>query len=674
MADLHPSIATTAASVVELLRQKELQLATAESCTAGLLSAAITAVPGASDVFGCGVAAYSAQIKHEMLGVPQNILEQYGTVSSRTAAAMADGVRRISGAAIGVAITGVAGPAPSEGKPVGTVHIALANEQRVWLQELTSRSEFVDRETVRNMAVATALSMIEKYAEAYPAMVAGSIPLSPPQINEIIIPEPMVVHGRRRFLATILPWRGDSLKERLIKSSSIVLSLGFLVAAAFGITQLINRTENRSLYSDLQDMYTDEQNNTIDSVNNDMLPRFTSLHLQNADIGGWIRIDGTGIDYPVMKNAGSDYYANHNFHQQASAYGVPFFDSRNSLISPQEKNKALIIYGNNTGDEQMFSNLLEYHDVDFFKENMLVEMSTLYHSDKWVLFGVMVLDPEEINAFAYATTSFENDEAFLQHVADIRSRSMVNTNVQVTADDQLLLLVTQAEEKYGFDNATLVVVGRRLRNGEAFPGANSAEITRNTTVLMPRVWVRMNQNVTTTTTKTQSTIKNENTTTNTEQSNNATKTNTTIQTDHTTGISKATKTSHVTKMTHTDKTSRTDKTTFTTNTPSVNDDTDVTTSIRDNTDTVSTVDTNETIDATTTTDRNNAEETSSIVTTQSNNHVTTTQGFTDKTSSAEEIITPSQSVDSKSTTVGDTDATKNDQDTTSTTTTVDADA
>ncbi len=495
MADILSKRTTVATAAVDILRQKRLTVATAESCTGGLLSAAITAVSGASAVFGCGVAAYAPEIKHDVLGVPADILEQHGTVSSQTAAAMADGVRRMSGASIGVSITGVAGPEPSEGKPIGTVYIALANEERVWLQQLQPCDTLTDRESIRSAAVDTALSMIENYAQAYPVMVAGSLPLTPPQPVEIVIPVAPTTNMRRRFLATVLPWKGDSRQERLLKIGAILLACALLVCAVFGINRLISETGNRSLYSDLQSMYTDEQ--TITADNSDMLPRFASLYLQNADIGGWIRIDGTSISYPVMKNAGSDYYADHNFRQQASAYGVPYFDSHNSVISPDEKNKVLIVYGNNTGDGQMFSELTAYRDADFFKEHAVVDMSTLYTSDHWQLFGVMVLDPEEINAFQYTKTTFENEEAFLQHIADIRKRSLVNTNVEVGTDDELLLLVTQVEEEYGFDNATLVVVGRRITDGEALTDTESMEISRNSTVLMPRAWVRKKQNVST---------------------------------------------------------------------------------------------------------------------------------------------------------------------------------
>lgn len=484
-------IAQIAKQAVDLLIQKELQIATAESCTAGLLSAAITSISGASAVFGCGVAAYAPETKRDLLGVPEAILKEHGTVSSKTAAAMASGVRLLSGADIGVSITGVAGPQPSEGKPVGTVHIALANEQRVWLRQLWPNDTLCDREAIRSAAVLTALEMILEYAQAYPVLTAGSVPLSLASADEVVIPETPAVN-ERRFLSTVLPWRGDTARERIVKLGAIVVVISLFISGTLFANRLLNENDNRSLYSDLQNMYTDEQSSTVDE-SNDILPRFSSLYLQNADIGGWIRINDTAINYPVMKNAGSDYYATHNFRQQTSSYGVPYFDSHNSLISPEEENKALIVYGNNTGDGQMFSQMTAYRDAEFFKQHMTVELSTLYASNRWVLFGVMVLDPEEINAFKYAKTTFKNDNAFLEHVAAIRSRSLLDTDIDVNAKDELILFVTQAQKEYGFESAVMVVVGRRLRDGETPLAIEDVEVSVNETVIMPRAWVHMNR-------------------------------------------------------------------------------------------------------------------------------------------------------------------------------------
>jgi nicotinamide-nucleotide amidase len=115
---------------VRLLRERGLGLATAESCTGGLIAEQITQVPGASEAFRGGVVAYANQAKRELLGVPGELLERHGAVSEPVARAMAEGARRRFGAELAVAATGISGPGGgSAEKPVGLVHLALAGPE-----------------------------------------------------------------------------------------------------------------------------------------------------------------------------------------------------------------------------------------------------------------------------------------------------------------------------------------------------------------------------------------------------------------------------------------------------------------------------------------------------------------------------------------------------------------
>lgn len=114
-------------TVLTFLKEKKLKLATAESCTGGLISAMLTNISGSSQVFDRGFVTYSNQSKMDMLGVKPETLEKYGAVSSQTAVEMAQGAIKFSEADIGVSVTGVAGPkGGSPEKPVGTVFIGLS--------------------------------------------------------------------------------------------------------------------------------------------------------------------------------------------------------------------------------------------------------------------------------------------------------------------------------------------------------------------------------------------------------------------------------------------------------------------------------------------------------------------------------------------------------------------
>jgi nicotinamide-nucleotide amidase len=118
--------APSASDVVDLLTRRGLTVATAESLTGGMVASSIADVPGASAVLQGGVVAYQVSVKERVLGVDADLLAGAGAVDPRVAAAMADGVRELLAADIGVATTGVAGPGVHEGKPAGTVFTALS--------------------------------------------------------------------------------------------------------------------------------------------------------------------------------------------------------------------------------------------------------------------------------------------------------------------------------------------------------------------------------------------------------------------------------------------------------------------------------------------------------------------------------------------------------------------
>lgn len=140
------------------LRQRNLTIAVAESVTGGLISDMITDVPGASSYFIAGIIAYSDRIKIDLLDVKEETLRNHGAVSAETAKEMAKGVRRISGADIGLSSTGIAGPGGGTAvKPVGLVHFAVDFGGRVVHQERIFRG---DRKQIKERASEHALEMV----------------------------------------------------------------------------------------------------------------------------------------------------------------------------------------------------------------------------------------------------------------------------------------------------------------------------------------------------------------------------------------------------------------------------------------------------------------------------------------------------------------------------------
>ena len=153
-----------AAQVLDVFRARGLKIATAESCTGGLVAGALTEIAGSSDVVDRGFVTYSNAAKEAMLGVPAVTLERYGAVSAETAAAMAAGALKNSLADITVAITGIAGPGGgSKQKPVGLVHFAAASRDGRCLAREQRYGE-IGRQSVRERSVAEALELLAALA------------------------------------------------------------------------------------------------------------------------------------------------------------------------------------------------------------------------------------------------------------------------------------------------------------------------------------------------------------------------------------------------------------------------------------------------------------------------------------------------------------------------------
>ena len=144
------------------LRELDLSVGTAESLTGGLVCAALTSVPGASTVVRGGVVAYASEVKADVLGVDRDLLAREGAVCEPVAAALADGIRRVLGCAVGLSTTGVAGPDPADGKPVGTVFVGASGPWGILVDELALTG---DREQIRAASVLAVLDLLTRGLE-----------------------------------------------------------------------------------------------------------------------------------------------------------------------------------------------------------------------------------------------------------------------------------------------------------------------------------------------------------------------------------------------------------------------------------------------------------------------------------------------------------------------------
>lgn len=152
----------SAAKLLATCKKKKVRIATAESCTGGLVAATLTDISGASDVFDRGFVTYSNQSKTKLLGVPAMLIKKHGAVSKQAAEAMAKGALKNSDADVAVAITGIAGPTGgTKTKPVGLVYIALARCDVLTVEEHRFKG---NRSVVRRAAVKRALELLKAFS------------------------------------------------------------------------------------------------------------------------------------------------------------------------------------------------------------------------------------------------------------------------------------------------------------------------------------------------------------------------------------------------------------------------------------------------------------------------------------------------------------------------------
>ena len=147
---------TAEQKLIESLLEKNATVATAESCTGGLVAARLTSVSGASGAFKYGAVTYCNEAKHQILGVSTKTLDEHGAISEETAKEMAEGIRHVMNADIGISVTGNAGPGAAENKPVGLVYIGVSSEN---YSAVLKNSFEGDRVSVRNQAADSALEL-----------------------------------------------------------------------------------------------------------------------------------------------------------------------------------------------------------------------------------------------------------------------------------------------------------------------------------------------------------------------------------------------------------------------------------------------------------------------------------------------------------------------------------
>lgn len=291
-----------------------------------------------------------------------------------------------------------------------------------------------------------------------------------------------------KFFLKIVPHKGDGKKSVIIKTVALVAALGLVISGTYIVWYFNNLSEQDKKLDNLRAIYNLNRENYEYNVDG-QFSKFDDLKKKNPDVVGWINIPGTDIDNPFYQCDDNDYYITHDSDRESNSYGAIFLDFRCD-ISKLSTTQNQILYGHNMRYGAMFGTLRNYRELEFYQQHPIVNVDTLYESLEYKIFAIMVVSDTVDNTFGYDFTpykvSFTNQNEFTDWVYHCKQRSLITTNVDVTANDQVLTMSTCC---YDFDNARLVIIARRLRENED-PGVDTSAAITNKSVLYPGAYYK----------------------------------------------------------------------------------------------------------------------------------------------------------------------------------------
>lgn len=192
-----------------------------------------------------------------------------------------------------------------------------------------------------------------------------------------------------------------------------------------------------------------------------ILAQYRTLHEQNPDMAGWIKIDGTSIDYPVMHTPGDgDFYLNHSFDRKSSSSGVPFIDQR-CAVEPFGTNT--IVYSHHMKNSTMFAGLMRYEDEGYYQDHPIIRFDTLYEQHQYEIVAVFRSQAYRKSDTVFKHYNFlnaESPEDFDAYFANIQALELYDTGMTASYGDELLTLVTC---DYHTKNGQFVVLSKKLK-------------------------------------------------------------------------------------------------------------------------------------------------------------------------------------------------------------------
>ncbi len=219
------------------------------------------------------------------------------------------------------------------------------------------------------------------------------------------------------------------------------------------------------------------------AVSTEKKSKYQSYIDKNSDFVGYIKIDGTAVDYPVVQCNDDEFYLTHNFDKQPEERGAIYMSS---ACDSSLRDFNMVLYGHNWLDTTMFSEVTKYENIDFYKEHPVIHFDTAYNDMEWKIFAVFITNADEneddgyIFNYIYPHLGGEN---FSGYISEVNKRTLYKTGVDVNSSDKILTLSTCSRKMdvsgYKAD-ARIVVAARLVRDGESSAvDTSKAEINPN---------------------------------------------------------------------------------------------------------------------------------------------------------------------------------------------------
>lgn len=237
----------------------------------------------------------------------------------------------------------------------------------------------------------------------------------------------------------------------------VVCLVVFLVSGGMLLKRYFEDRQAENEFAELQSMI-DSSAATVEGAESNSA-KFAALRDQNSDFIGWISIEGTNLDFPVMYAPNNkDFYLRHDFSKEYSVYGVPYLDEKTTLgANAQSEN--LVVYGHNMKTGTIFGCLTGYKNADYYTEHPLVQFDTVYGDGSYEVFAAFSIDVAQDTSFVYNQYVDMDEETYNTYVDEVISRSDVDSGIRPEYGQQLLTLSTC---EYSSDNGRYVVVACRV--------------------------------------------------------------------------------------------------------------------------------------------------------------------------------------------------------------------